>query len=73
MDGVYDTKLKYSEVEAMLPKKDFLLCHRGFVINLAWAKMIRRYEFVLKNDATVPIGKARYAECHKSFLEYITG
>lgn len=71
-EETFETRMKYSEVEAQLPKTDFILCHRGFIVNLAWTKSIRRYEFVLKNGHTVPIGKGRYAECNKKFLDYIT-
>lgn len=71
-DDVFETRMKYSEVDAMLPKSDFLLCHRGFIVNLAWVKFIRHYEFVLKSGRTVPVGKGRYAEIHKTFVDYIT-
>ncbi len=72
-NDVIETRLKYSEAEMLLPKTDFLLCHRGFIVNLAWTTYIRHYEFTLKNGNTVPIGKGRYSECQKLFLQYITG
>lgn len=71
-NDVIETKMKYSEAEELLPKPAFLLCHRGFIVNLAWTTYIRHYEFTLKNGNTVPIGKGRYAECHRLFLQYIT-
>lgn len=66
-----ESRLKFSEVEAMLPKPAFLMCHRAFVVNLACVKYIRNYEFVLKNGMIVPIGKARYAEINRKFLDYL--
>lgn len=70
---VLETRMKYSEAEMLLPKSEFLQCHRSFIVNLAWTVYIRHYEFVLKNGNTVPIGKGRYNECQSRFLQYITG
>lgn len=67
-----ETKLKFSEAEGILPKSLFILCHRGFIVNLSCVKHIRPYEFELKTGAVVPIGKPRYYEINKRFLHYIT-
>lgn len=69
---VVETKLKFSEVERTLPKSSFILCHRGFIVNLSCVKHIRPFEFELKSGAVVPIGKPRYYEINKHFLRYIT-
>jgi len=66
-----ETKLKFGEVEAMLPETIFVLCHRAYMVNLAEIKCIRRYEFTLKSGLAVPIGKGRYMEIHRKFMDYI--
>ena len=71
-DEIVESRLKFSEAEAMLPKSDFLLCHRAFLVNLACVKTIRNYEFTLKSGRIVPIGKGRYSEIHKRFVDFIT-
>ena len=68
---VVEAKCKFGEAEAMLPSKAFVLCHRAFLVNLAKVKMIRRYEFVLKSGETISIGKARYSEVYRRFMDYI--
>ena len=67
-----ESNMKFNEAEAMFAEEDFLTCHRAFIVNLAWVQLIRRYEFVLKNGRTVPIGKGRYAETYKRFVNFIT-
>ena len=70
-EEVLESRLKFSEVEAILPKPAFLLCHRAFIVNLACVKYIRNYEFALKSGKIVPIGKARYADARKKFVDYL--
>ena len=67
-----ESRLKFGEAEKLLPKSNFLLCHRAYVVNLAFVKYIRNYEFELKNGMIIPIGKGRYAEVYKTFVKYIT-
>lgn len=72
LDGeIVESRMKFGEVEAWLPKSAFLLCHRGFIVNLSWVKSIRNYEFTLTGGRIVPIGKNRYSEVYKNFVNYI--
>ena len=66
-----ECRLKFREVEAMLPKTLFLLCHRAYIVNLTYVKFIRKYEFELKSGWIVSIGKGRYAEVYKKFVDYL--
>ena len=72
LNETVETKLKFCEAERILPKSLFILCHRGFVVNLSCVKHIRPFEFELKSGVVVPIGKPRYYEINKRFLHYIT-
>ena len=67
-----ECRLKFSEMEAMLPKPTFLLCHRAYIVNLSCVKYIRNYEFELKSGQIIPIGKGRYGEIQKKFVSYLT-
>lgn len=71
-DRALDVRMKFSDVEALLPRSSFLLCHRGFIINLGQVEFIHHYEFILKNGVKVPIGKARYTAIKNKYVEYIT-
>lgn len=67
-----ETKLKFSEVESLLPKSAFVLCHRAYIVNLAQVKHIRQYEFTMSSGATIPISRLRYNDVNRKFVEYFT-
>ena len=69
-DEAVETKLKFSEVEAMLPQASFLLCHRAYIVNFAQTKRISQYEFLMKSGATVPISRLRYHEINRQFVYF---
>ena len=71
-DDTVETKLKFREVEVMLPKSTFILCHRAYIVNLALTKHISQYEFVMKSGAVVPISRLRYNEIYRMFVDRLT-
>lgn len=71
-DETLETKLKFSEVEQMLPKSVFIKCHRAYIVNVALTKRIRPYEFYMKSGIIVPISRHRYNEVNRQFVEYLT-
>lgn len=72
VNEMIESKLKFSEVENLLAKSTFILCHRSYIINLSCVKHISRYEFSLMNGQIVPISKGRYSEIYKRFVDYIS-
>ena len=64
--------MKFSKAEKALPEKNFLRCHRAFVVSLNRVTFIQRYEFVLRSGAKVSIGQARYAEMKNRFMDWLT-
>lgn len=71
-DEIVDTKLKFAEVEAMLPKVGFIRCHRAYIVNAAHTRRIRQYAFEMKSGAVVPISRPRYSEVNRQFVEYLS-
>lgn len=71
-DETVETKLKFSQVEAMLPKSIFLLCHRAYIVNLSLTKQISQYEFRMKSGAVVPISRYRYNDVNQAFVDFVT-
>ncbi len=69
---IVETKFKFSEVEAMLPRSAFLTCHRAYIVNVSHIKRIRPCEFEMKSGSLVPISKNRYYEINKAFVARIT-
>ena len=66
-----ESRLKFAEVRGILPEEGFIACHRAYIVNLAYVKYIRPYEFVLKTGECVAIAKGRYSEIRKRFMDYI--
>ena len=69
-DEAVETKLRISEVEAMLPRSGFVLCHRGYIVNLVHTKRISRYQFTMKSGAVVSISRLRYNEVRDEFMSF---
>ena len=67
-----ETRLKFGETEAMLPKSTFVMCHRAYIVNLSHVKNIRQYEFVMKSGVSVPISRHRYGEVNRQFVNFVT-
>lgn len=67
-----ETKLKFNETEAFLPKSTFIMCHRAYIVNLALTKNIRQYEFIMKSGAVVPISRYRYNDVNQTFVDFVT-
>ena len=71
-DKTLEIRLKFSDMEVMFPKNDFLRCHRAFLVNLRCVTFVHQYEFVLQSGLTVPIGQARYTEVKNKFADSVT-
>ncbi|MBP3700449.1 MAG: response regulator transcription factor [Lachnospiraceae bacterium] len=68
---IVESRLKFGEVESVLSKGEFILCHRAYIINLSRVRYIRRYEFVMKNGEIIPISRRRFAEIYHKYMDYI--
>lgn len=71
-DETVETRLKFGEVERLLPRSMFLTCHRAYIVNLAFARGISQYEFRMKSGAVVPISRYRYSEVNQAFVDFLT-
>lgn len=67
-----ETRLKFKEAEALLPKSTFMMCHRAYIVNLSLTKQIRQYEFLMKSGAVVPISRYRYNDVNQAFVDFVT-
>lgn len=66
-----DTSLRIFEQEDMLSGKQFLLCHRAFLVNLAAVRYIRRYELELTDGTVIPVSKHRFSYVNEKFMDYL--
>ena len=72
MNETVESKLKFNETEALLPKSTFIMCHRAYIVNLALTKGISQYEFRMKSGAVVPISRYRYNDVNQAFVDFVT-
>lgn len=61
---------RFSEVCAMLDNR-FVNCHKSFLVNIDKVSQIYRLQFILKNNAVIPIAMARYDEVRRQYLTYL--
>lgn len=71
-DETVESRLKLSEVEAMLPESNFVLCYRAYIVNLAQTRHISQYEFRMRSGAVIPISRYRYSAVNQKFVNYVT-
>lgn len=70
-EGHLDVSMKISELQALLPDEQFVLCHRAYIVNLAFVHNVKRYELELKNGTSLLISKYRYMDVKEKFFAYL--
>ncbi|MGL5692575.1 MAG: LytR/AlgR family response regulator transcription factor, partial [Peptostreptococcaceae bacterium] len=51
---------KISEMEEILPSEYFVRCHRSYIVNIKYIKLITKNEVVLENGTRIPISRSKY-------------
>lgn len=64
--------LKFSDLAALLPKQQFILCHRSYLVNLEYIKYIRSRELELTVGYVLPVSKYRLNDLQKKFVDYLS-
>lgn len=72
-DETLVTRLKFSEVDALLPKASFVMCHRAYIVNLAYTRRIGPKDFEMVTGIRIPISKYRYQQVSRQFVRYVAG
>lgn len=70
-DGNYETGLKLSELEELLPSPQFTRPHNSYLINLAFVKKIERFCLHLNNGEVLPISNQRRPLFREALEEYL--
>lgn len=71
--GPVETTAKFSELAAILPERNFTLCHRTVLVNLAFVKHLRPHEIELADGRILPVSKYRVPDLKKRLLGYVQG
>lgn len=73
VDGQEEVNVKISELEEMLPRRQFVICHRAFLVNLAYVQYLRYCELELKTGGTLPVSKYRQSATRERLINYLEG
>lgn len=59
------------ELMEHLPRRQFVITHKGFLVNLKFVKSHLRYEALLQTGQIIPISRSRYESFRTAFLEFL--
>ena len=70
-DGQLESRLKISELAAMLPSSQYVFCHRTILVNLDFVTGIRYCEIELQGGIRLPISKYRLSDLRAQLLRHL--
>ena len=62
---------KLQEEETKLVKYDFIRCHQGFIVNMAWIQIIEKDSILLKTGKIIPISRRMRKVVMNVYSSYI--
>lgn len=71
--GQEEVGMKISDLEDLLPGRQFVMCHRAYLVNLDYVQYLRYCELELKNGDTLPVSKYRQNVIRDRLLNYLKG
>ena len=70
-NGQLESRMKISELAAMLPADQYVFCHRTILVNLDFVTSIHYCELELKNGVRLPISKYRISDLRAQLLRHL--
>lgn len=67
----FKIRKKISDIEESLLDDKFVRCHRSYIVNLKYVKLIQRDFLTLDNDVNIPISRGKYKEINDKYLNYL--
>lgn len=72
-DRLEEVTLKFSDLSALLPERQFQLCHRSYLVNLEHIAYIRSRDLELTTGEVLPVSRYRVDDLQKQFVAYLRG
>ena len=72
-DRLEEVTLKFSDLSALLPERQFVLCHRSYLVNLEHIAYIRSRDLELTTGEVLPVSRYRAEDLQKQFVAYLRG
>lgn len=61
---------KISDIEKLLPKTSFIRCHRSYLVNIKYIKIVNKDNVILESGIKIPISRGKYNETNDAFINY---
>lgn len=62
---------KIEELSCKLPQKQFVVCHKGYIVNLNYVQSYQRYTARLSTGQELPISRSRYEAFRAAFANFV--
>lgn len=72
-DRQEEVSMKFSDLSALLPERQFILCHRSYLVNLEHIAYIRNRDLELTTGEVLPVSRYRVDALQKRFVAYLRG
>ena len=72
-DRLEEVNIKFSDLSALLPERQFISCHRSYLVNLEHIAYIRSRELELTTGEVLPVSKYRLDELQRRLVDYLSG
>lgn len=68
-DKAHQLKVSFSEVLRQLKeRKEFVHCHRSFLVNMQYVAAIHKTELILDNKVKIPVSRGSYKAVNQAFI-----
>ena len=67
----YDSRMKLSEVESMLPENIFAMPHKGYLVNLDYVSITGDNDLSLIGEIKIPISRRRKQEFEHALFRFV--
>lgn len=72
-DRLEEVSMKFSDLLALLPERQFISCHRSYLVNLEHIAYIRNRDLELTTGGVLPVSRYRVEDLQKQFVAYLRG
>jgi len=70
-ERVIETPCGLNTLESEISNRDFLRCHRSFLVNQRHIRQMDKHDFVMNNGDLVPIGSSDAATVRQKFMDWM--
>lgn len=70
IDEKYNIRKSIAAIEKELDGKDFVRCHRSYIVGLKHVKRIGKNTLELDNGTKSPVSRGQYSATNRAFIEY---